>query len=239
GGAGSAAGAWEERVARTAWAVLEVRGVGIVVLLLAWTLLLFAPFRWRPVGLYLWFEKVAAGAFTPFIAATGLLLALMGGLAGSWWLAVPAALAAVGAAIVVVRLGLVRADLTGALGPDWADRIPSQPRARMVGRWWRGRLRATPKPRLRKDVVFATVRGTGRKLLCDLWQPPAGVPASGLAVVYLHGSAWGMLDKDVGPRPLFRHLAAQGHLVVDVAYRLFPETDLPGMVADTKRAVAL
>jgi acetyl esterase/lipase len=47
-----------------------------------------------------------------------------------------------------------------------------------------------------------------------------------------------MLDKDVGTRPLFRHLAAQGHVVVDVAYRLFPETDLPGMVADAKRALA-
>src|SRR5512132_3321559 len=85
----------------TAWAVLKVLGVGIAVLLLAWTLLLFAPFRWRPVGLYLWFEKVAAGAFTPFIAAAGLLLALVGVLRSSWWLAAPAALAVVGAAIVV------------------------------------------------------------------------------------------------------------------------------------------
>ena len=59
----------------TGWAVLEALGVGIAVLLLAWTLLLYVPFRWRPVGLYLWFEKVAAGAFTPFIAAAGLLLA--------------------------------------------------------------------------------------------------------------------------------------------------------------------
>src|SRR6266508_1217616 len=222
----------------TAWAVLEVLGVGIAVLLLAWTLLLFAPFRWRPVGLYLWFEKVAAGAFTPFIAATGLLLALMGVLAGSWWLAVPAALAAVGAAIVVVRLGLVRADLTGALGPDWADRVPSQPRARMVGRWWAGRLPTVPQPRLRQDVAFATVPGSGRKLLCDLWQPPAGVPASGLAVIYLHGGVWCALDKDFATRPLFRHLAAQGHVVVDVAYRLFSQTDIPGMVADAKRALA-
>ena len=57
-------------------------------------------------------------------------------------------------------------------------------------------------------------------------------------MVYLHGSAWYILDKDVGTRPLFRRLAAQGHVVVDVAYRLFPETDLPGMVADAKRAVA-
>ena len=64
------------------------------------------------------------------------------------------------------------------------------------------------------------------------------MPASGLAVVYLHGSACCVLDKDVATRPLFRHLAAQGHVIVDVAYRLFPETDVPGMVADAKRAVA-
>jgi acetyl esterase/lipase len=107
-----------------------------------------------------------------------------------------------------------------------------------VGRWWRGRLPTVPEPRLRQDVVFATVPGTGRKLLCDLWQPPADVPASGLAVVYLHASGWYILDKDVGTRPLFRHLAAQGHVIMDVAYRLFPETNLPGMVADTKLALA-
>jgi acetyl esterase/lipase len=222
----------------TGWAVLEALGVGIAVLLLAWTLLLYVPFRWRPAGLYLFVPKVAAGAFTPFIAAAGLLLALVGVLVGSWWLAVPAALAAVGASIVVVRLGRVRADLAAALGPDWADRIPSQRRARMVGRWWRGRLPTVPEPRLRQDVAFATVPGSGRKLLCDLWQPPPEVPPSGLAVVYLHGGVWCALDKDFATRPLFRHLAAQGHVIVDVAYRLFPETDLPGMVADTKRAVA-
>jgi acetyl esterase/lipase len=222
----------------TGWAVLDALGVGLAVLLLAWTSLLYVPFRWRPVGLYLFVPKMAAGAFSPFIAAAGLLLALVGGLGGWWWMAAPATLAAVGACIVIVRLGLVRADLPAALGPDWADRIPSQRRARMVGRWWRGRLPTTPEPRLRQDVVFATVPGSGRKLLCDLWQPPAEVPSSGLAVVYLHGGVWCGLDKDTGTRPLFRHLAAQGHLTMDVAYRLFPETDLPGMVADAKRAVA-
>jgi acetyl esterase/lipase len=222
----------------TGWAVLDALGVGIAVLLLAWTSLLYVPFRWRPVGLYLFVPKLAAGAFTPFIAAAGLLLVLVGGLRGSWWMAVPAGLAAVGACIVIVRLGLLRADLAAALGPDWAEAIPPQRRARMVGRWWRGRLPTAPAPRLRQDVAFATVPGTGRNLLCDVWQPPAGVPASGLAVVYLHGSAWYILDKEIGTRPLFRHLAAQGHVIVDVAYRLFPETDIPGMVADAKRAVA-
>jgi acetyl esterase/lipase len=63
------------------------------------------------------------------------------------------------------------------------------------------------------------------------------VHASGIVFIYLHGSAWYVLDKDVGTRPMFRHLAAQGHTLVDVAYRLFPETDMMGMVHDVKRAI--
>ena len=64
------------------------------------------------------------------------------------------------------------------------------------------------------------------------------MPPSGLAFVYLHGSAWWILDKDFGTRPLFRQLAAQGHVVMDVAYRLCPGVDIFGMVGDVKRAVA-
>jgi hypothetical protein len=41
----------------------------------------------------------------------------------------------------------------------------------MVRRWWTGRLRADPQPRLRQDVTFATVPGTDRVLFCDVWQP--------------------------------------------------------------------
>jgi acetyl esterase/lipase len=54
----------------------------------------------------------------------------------------------------------------------------------------------------------------------------------------LHGSAWAYGDKDTGTRSFFRHLAAQGHTVMDVAYRLIPEVDIYGMVGDAKRAVA-
>jgi acetyl esterase/lipase len=54
----------------------------------------------------------------------------------------------------------------------------------------------------------------------------------------MHGSAWYLLDKDYGTRPFFRHLAAQGHVIMDVAYRLCPEVDIYGMIGDVKRAVA-
>jgi acetyl esterase/lipase len=78
---------------------------------------------------------------------------------------------------------------------------------------------------LKQNLPFATIPGSERQLLCDLWQPPENVPPSGLAFIYMHGSAWYLLDKDVGTRPFFSHLAAQGHVVMDVAYRLAPETD--------------
>jgi hypothetical protein len=125
----------------------------------------------------------------------------VGALRGAWWIVVPAGVAAVGALAVVVRLGLVRPDLAAVLGADWEDRIPPGRRAGMVGRLWRGRLPGSPEPRLRRDVPFATVPGTDRVLLCDVWQPPADVPPSGVAVVFLHGSAYCVFDKDFATRP--------------------------------------
>ncbi|NIN61065.1 MAG: alpha/beta hydrolase fold domain-containing protein, partial [Gammaproteobacteria bacterium] len=66
---------------------------------------------------------------------------------------------------------------------------------------------------------------TDRQLLCDIWRPGNG-DVSGLAIVYFHGGAWFMWDKDFLTRPFFRHLVAQGHTVMDVAYRLCPEVDI-------------
>lgn len=210
----------------------------IAFLLLAWCALLYVPFRWRPVGLFLFVEKVMAVAYVVFIAALGIALAVVGAAVGSWWTAAPAGLAAAGALVVVLRVGSVRVDLSRALGNGWQERIPPERRRSMVRRWWAGPLHGDPEPRLEEDVEFATIPGTGRTLLCNIWQPPAEVTPSGVGVIYLFGSGYYVFDKDMGTRRLFRHLAAQGHVVVDVAYRLFPETGVPGMVGDALRAVA-
>jgi hypothetical protein len=98
------------------------------------------------------------------VTALGIVLAGTGALAGAWWIV---GLAGVAAA-VMVRVGAVSIDLVGALGSGWEDRIPADLRARMVTRWWRGRLPRSPGPRLRRDVPFATVPGTDRALLCDI-----------------------------------------------------------------------
>ena len=98
-------------------------------------------------------------------------------------------------------------------------------------------LPAVPNPRIEQNISFATIPGTERKLLCDIWQPHENVTPSGIAFIYLHGGAWYFLDKDFGTRPFFSHLAGQGHVIMDVAYRLAPETDMMGMVNDVKRAI--
>jgi acetyl esterase/lipase len=182
--------------------------------------------------------KLLAGALTPFVALCGALAAALG-LAARAPVAVLAG--TLGAAVAAREVRRVTAPGPGCIqasGIAWdqaaaPDCATGAPRHR-----WTWPLPPAPTPRWQRDVPFWTLSDAGCTLLCDLWQPPCDVAPSGLALVYLHGSAWSVLDKDVGTRPFFRHLAAQGHVVMDVAYRLYPETDLRGMVGDARRAIA-
>ena len=126
---------------------------------------------------------------------------------------------------------------TRAFGAGWPAKIPPTLAPRLLKKRWTWQAPEAPEPRWTRDLAFWTIPGTGRRLLCDLWQPPEDVPPSGLAFIYLHGAGWHLGDKDLGTRFFFPHLAAQSHVVMDVAYRLCPETDLRGMVGDAKRAV--
>ncbi|MCB0665871.1 MAG: alpha/beta hydrolase, partial [Saprospiraceae bacterium] len=98
-------------------------------------------------------------------------------------------------------------------------------------------LPGTPKAQVQKNISYSGLPGTKRKLWCDIWEPPEQIKPSGLALIYLHGSAWYLFDKDLGTRPFFNHLAAQGHVIMDVAYRLAPEADMMDMIQDVKRAI--
>ncbi len=182
--------------------------------------------------------QIVAVDFSPFVAVLGLLGAGLG-----WLSHAPIAVAAglLSAGISVIYIALVTAPQPGfdlAFGKDWKTSIPPSLASQMLR--WRLNLGwpRTKEPRWERDIPFWTIPGTDRKLLCDVWQPPEGVAPSGLALVFLHGGAWWILDKDYGSRPLFRHLAAQGHVIMDVAYRLCPEVDIYEMVGDVKRAVA-
>jgi acetyl esterase/lipase len=126
-----------------------------------------------------------------------------------------------------------------AFGAGWSDQIMPQQARNMVKRRWSLflKMKASPEPVWERDIPFWTIPDTDRQLLCDIWRPADG-NVSGLAYVFLHGSAWAIGNKDMLTRPFFRHLVAQGHTVMDVAYRLIPEVDIYGMVGDAKRAVA-
>jgi acetyl esterase/lipase len=192
----------------------------------------------NPVRGSLWILRLLAEAVTPFIALSGTVAAGLALLARSPMAIFTAMLGALAAVRDVRRVTAPHPGFARAFGEAWEDAITPEQQSEMLQRRWTWHLPAAPEARWQRDVSFWTLPEADRRLLCDLWQPPRGVAPSGLAVVYLHGSAWSLLDKDFFTRPFFRHLAAQGHVVMDVAYRLYPETDMLGMVGDAKRAIA-
>lgn len=182
--------------------------------------------------------QLAAATLSPILLVAGLLLAALGGLWNAPVALIAGLLCAAISAYYILGVLSVRADFARAFGKDWRKKIPPERYARLIRRRWGLGFPRVDEPRWERNVPFWKIPGTERELLCDLWQPPDGVARTGLALVYCHGSAWYMLDKDMGTRPFFRQLAAQGHVVMDVAYRLCPEVDMLGMVGDVKRAVA-
>lgn len=199
---------------------------------LAWRLLA-SPLH-TPLGFALWPLKLLAGALTPWLTAIGAASAALGLMARAPVAIVLGAIGTWGLTRHLWSLKTLPDPIEAAFGLGWRERVAPRQASRLgAGRWtWH-----PPEPQVTRDVPFWTLPGTSRRLLCDVWQPPVGVHPSGLAVVYFHGSAWVLFDKDVATRPFFGVLTAQGHVVMDVAYRLAPETDLAGMVGDVKRAV--
>ncbi|RLC89721.1 MAG: alpha/beta hydrolase [Chloroflexi bacterium] len=203
----------------------------------ALTLIRLKP-GWAAV--WLWVPKMLSGAWTPFIAIAGSLGALLGLRRKDRW-AVWAGL--FGAAVAVRHIVKVTApndggDFARSFGADWRSRIPPGLRPRMLPQRYTPIPADPPQVPWQRDVVVGTHVETGDPLLADLWQPPDGVARTGLAVIYLHGSAWAYLGKDMCTRRFFRHLAGQGHVVLDLAYTLAPKAGLRAMVADVKRAIA-
>ncbi len=205
------------------------------------SMLMSALFLIKPkvtVGFLVWFPLIA-GALSPIWGIMGAAGAVLG-----WVYQAPLSvlMGIFGAGTMVWYVWGCTRDHKGfenAFGTGWKYAIPPQRAKNMVKRRWSFYLnmKASPEPLWERDIPFWTIRDTDRQLLCDIWRPGNG-DVSGLVFVYLHGSGWAILDKDFGTRPFFRHLTAQGHAVMDVAYRLIPETDIYGMVGDAKRAIA-
>lgn len=200
----------------------------------------FALFRlYQPTTLFSWLIKVLASGLSPILFLVGISTVFFG-----WILSSTPSVAIGGLSSLLYLIHIIR--VTGApdsstnfeivFGKDFERKIPQSrfflPRRYVVF------LPNAPNPIVTQNIPYYTIPDSNRQLLCDLWQPPKGINHSGLAFIYLHGSAWAVLDKDYGTRTFFRHLASQGHVIMDVAYRLFPETNFMGMVHDTKHAIA-
>ncbi|HET9431350.1 MAG TPA: alpha/beta hydrolase [Chitinophagaceae bacterium] len=200
---------------------------------------LFFPFRW-PAAV-MWGLKVYVSALSPFLALLGILTAIAGITTGSVILTVIGiydSLVYFIHFILVTRPPASAGNFEKAFGLNWEKRLDSRQKNLFLPARTELMLPAVANPQLEQNIEFAVIPGTDRKLLCDLWQPGEYISPSGLAFIYLHGSAFYFLDKDCGTRPLFSYLTAQGHVIMDVAYRLAPETDIMGMVHDAKRAIA-
>jgi len=202
------------------------------------SVLLLLRLHWPAAAL--WFIKLYVSALSPLLALIGALTLMAGLMKGGMLIAF---IGACVFSIYSIHIFRVTRPPDSSVGLEQAFGIRSVSLIRsgyknyFLPRRTILKLPAVPEPRVEQNIPFATIPDTNRKLLGDVWQPNASISSSGTGFIYLHGGAWYLLDKDLGTRPLFRHLTAQGHVIMDVAYRLSPETDMMGMVNDVKRAI--
>jgi acetyl esterase/lipase len=199
---------------------------------------LFLRLHWPAPAL--WILKLFASALSPLFASVGVLSIIVGLTTGSVFISLIGLYVALFFFSHIYRVSRppdVSSGFEQAFGLHWENRINPAQKSYFLPNRTIVKLPVIPNPHIEQNISFTTIPNTGRQLLCDVWQPLSTTTPSGLAFIYLHGSAWSLLDKDVGTRPFFCHLAAQGHMIMDVAYRLAPETDMMGMVNDVKRAI--
>jgi acetyl esterase/lipase len=199
-----------------------------------WTLVKSPP---GLLGGIIWLPKLWAGAWAPFLALSGLLGALLGWMTGDIYSVVAGLL---GAALGIRHTVIVTRPhdpFSLALGADWERRIPADLKARLGKHRYRLVQPAFPSVPGQRDVDLGKSGQTDQLLLCDIWQPPDGVPHTGLGIIYFHGGLWSALDKDFLTQPLFRRLVSQGHVIMDVAYSLAPAADMTRMLGDVKQAI--
>jgi len=182
--------------------------------------------------------KLLANVLSPLAVISGSLGALLGWLRRENDIVLAGSMGASLAYMYIRGASTPHDGFERAFGADWQQQISPIQQSRMLRDRWQWSLTISQHARFRQDVPFWTLEDTGRELLCDLWLPPWDIETSGMAIVYVHGGGWHYGDKDMGTREVFRHLAAQGHLIMDVSFRMAPETNLNGMVADVRRAIA-
>jgi acetyl esterase/lipase len=189
------------------------------------------------IGGALWLPKLWASAWSPFLALIGFLGALVGLISKDYWIITAGFLGAVLGIRHTIIVTREYGKFAQAFGSKWQDRIPSGLKSRLWSKRYRLIQPAPPKVPGHRNVNLGKSGYTDKSLLCDIWEPPDGIPHSEEVIIYLHGGLWQAFDKDFLTQPLFRRLVSQGHVIMDVAYSLTPEADLNRMLGDVKQAI--
>ena len=190
-----------------------------------------------PYNFYIVILPLLAGALAPILIVLGGVGIALSWVSGARIAFIVGLLSVTISVVYMILLARPQTGFAEAYGEDWETKISPAQTSRLLQRRWQPLLPQGKGPTFIQDVPFWTIPDSDRQLLSDIWLPSDDVPRSGVTFIFLHGSAWYLFDKDNGTRPLFRQLTAQGHVVMDVAYRLGPEVELYGMVGDAKRAV--
>jgi len=136
---------------------------------------------------------------------------------------------------------IMEATLRKGLGTEYAQQIPEPLREGLTERWsLRQRLLplAIYDARVERirNIVYSKVGGIDLRL--DVYRPK-GLPqgASCPTVLFVHGGAWIIGNKDNQGKPLANRLAAHGWVVVSMNYRLSPRFTFPDHIIDVKSAL--
>lgn len=195
----------------------------------------------QPTSMILWAIKIFTSSLSPLLFLLGLFLVVLGWITNTNAAAILGGFGSLLFAWHIFKVTRPPNPSTGfekVFGRQYEALIPKDRKVHFLSRRYSFWLPKSKDTTFVADIPFHTYQDSERQLLCDIWQPPKNIKPSGLAFIYLHGSAWSVSDKDSGTRKFFRRLASQGHLIMDVAYRLFPETNFMGMVNDAQYAIA-
>jgi acetyl esterase/lipase len=178
-----------------------------------------------------WLPKLWSDAWSPVLALLGVIASLLGWISSNPF----ATLSGFSGFILLLRHILLVTKNENALTPAFGvDKVQqlflSTKKYRLI--------QPAPPPAIgTRDLILQPGIIEATPLLADLWEPSEGTSRSGLAVIYLHGGAWQAFDKDFLTQPLFRRLANQGHVILDVAYPLAPQANLGTMLTSVGQAV--
>jgi acetyl esterase/lipase len=187
--------------------------------------------------LLVWIPKLLGSALSPILAVAGMIGFLMSVVQRKPRTALCGLLGALLNATHILKVTQESSSLALAFGADYETRISPEILPHLKTSRWSLSTQPSPEPHWKQDLIIASHPPTGEPLLADLWLLPEVIKPAGTGILYLHGSAWHYGDKDIGTRPFFRHLAGQGHIILDLAYTLAPKADLKDMLADVDCAI--